>query len=624
MRARLNFRGEYGNGISMNPENKKYEYVILLVFFFAIASSLSINIHSLQKNFLFSDESTYFMMTESIGYDGDIEYTKKDLIRYYREFPSGPLGLFLKKGKAGKIFFAKSSAYPLFAAPFVRIFGANGFFVFHSVLLMLLLFMGYSYYSLANSKSLSLAFILTFLFASIAIVYFLWMTPDFFNLFLAFSALFLWLFKHNQKDPIETDGPKNKIQTFLLSDFSDYAACVLIGIAVFSKPPNIALLGPIVLFSLLKKRYIKALIMVLVFLFVSGIFWGGNALITGDWNYQGGERKSFYGEEGYPLAKENLTFDSTRGYEMTTKDYTKKHMYPPRVFIVNIFYYFFGRYAGITWYFFPAFLALIVFFFRRKRLFNWLVLAALFGEMLIWIILMPDNYAGGGGALANRYFLNIYPFFFFLPALKHDSKEIGVNWVFASLFIGQILISPLQHSHYPATHVKKFPIKLLPIEMTLINNFPTNTNPYAHRQPMGIKDTFIYFLDDNFLPRTGSAEEKNGFYTRGPHKSEMVLKTFYPIKEITFVLKNNPRFSNKITVWFAGETKSITLTKTQQGTLTFVPKKVFKMNKWIHLYKLSIKAQKGSIPYFEREEAKERRYLGVFFEIEVTKGKVPE
>ncbi len=620
----MNFKGEYGNGISMSSEKRKYEYVILLIFFFAIASSLSINIHSLQKNFLFSDESTYFMMTESIGYDGDIEYTKKDLIRYYKEFPSGPLGLFLKKGKEGKIFFAKSPAYSLFAAPFVRVFGANGFFVFHSILLLILLFMGYSYYSLANSKSLSLAYILTFLFASIAIVYSLWMTPDFFNLFLAFSVLFLWLFKHNQKDSIKTNESKNKIQIFLLSDFSDYAACVLIGIAVFSKPPNIALLGPILLFSLLKKRYIKALIMALVFLSVSGIFWGGNALITGDWNYQGGERKSFYGEEGYPFAKEDLTFDSTRGYEMTTQDYTKKHMYPPKVFLVNIFYYFFGRYAGITWYFFPAFLALFVFFLRRKSLFNWLVLAALFGEILIWIIFMPDNYAGGGGALANRYFLNIYPFFFFLPELKHDFKEIGVNWVFASLFIGQILISPLQNSHYPATHVKKFPIKLLPIEMTLINNFPTNTNPYAHRQHMGIKDTFIYFLDDNFLPRTESVEEKNGFYTRGPHKSEMVLKTFYPIKEITFILKNNPRFSNKITVWFAGERKSITLTKTQQGTLTFTPKKVFKMNKWIHLYKLSIKAQKGSIPYFEREEAKERRYLGVFFEIEVTKGKVPE
>ena len=48
------------------------------------------------------------------------------------------------------------------------------------------------------------------------------------------------------------------------------------------------------------------------------------------------------------------------------------------------------------------------------------------------------------------------------------------------------------------------------------------------------------------------------------------------------------------------------------------------MNKWIHLYKLSIKAQKGSIPYLESEEAKERRYLGVFFELEITKGKVSD
>jgi hypothetical protein len=48
------------------------------------------------------------------------------------------------------------------------------------------------------------------------------------------------------------------------------------------------------------------------------------------------------------------------------------------------------------------------------------------------------------------------------------------------------------------------------------------------------------------------------------------------------------------------------------------------MNKWIHLYKLSIKAQKGSIPYFESEEAKERRYLGVYFEIETVKGEVPD
>lgn len=608
----------------MNLKINKYKSIIIFIFFFALASSVSINIHSLQKHFLFSDESTYYMMTQSIGHDGDIEYTKKDLIRYYKKFPTGPLGVFLKKGKGEKIYFAKSFAYSLFAAPFVRIFGANGFFVFHSLLLFLILIMGYHYYSLSNPESLSLAFIVTFLFASVAVVYFLWITPDFFNLSLAFFALFLWLYKLHPKNSKGINRPQSKIESFLLSDFSDYAACVLIGIAVFSKPPNIALLGPVVLYSLLKKQWVKTAVMALVFLLVSALFWGGNVLITGDWNYQGGERKSFYGEGGYPFAKENLTFESTPGYEMTSRDYTKKHLYPPKVFLYNVFYYFFGRFAGITWYFFPAFLALILFFFREKHLFNWLVLAALFGEIFIYIVLMPDNYAGGGGALATRYFLNIYPFFFFLPGFKRDFKEIALCWVFASVFIGQILVSPLQHSHYPATHVKKFPFKLLPVEMTLVNNFPTNTNPYAHRQPVGVKDTFLYFLDDNFHPRTGSVEEKDGFYTRGSKKSEMVLKTFYPVEEITFHLRNNPRLSNKITIWFAGEEKSITLTKLQTGTLTFTPKNVFKMNKWVHLHKLSIKAQKGSIPYLENEEAKERRHLGVYFEIETKRGEIPD
>ena len=53
-----------------------------------------------------------------------------------------------RRGPSGKIFFAKSWAYSLFAAPFVRVFGINGFLVFHAVLLLLLLLMGFAYFSL--------------------------------------------------------------------------------------------------------------------------------------------------------------------------------------------------------------------------------------------------------------------------------------------------------------------------------------------------------------------------------------------------------------------------------------------------------------------------------------------
>jgi len=37
----------------------------------------------------------------------------------------------------------------------------------------------------------------------------------------------------------------------------------------------------------------------------------------------------------------------------------------------------------------------------------------------------------------------------------------------------------------------------------------------------------------------------------------------------------------------------------------------------IHLYRLKIKAEKGSIPYFEDHSSDERRFLGVFFKIEI-------
>jgi hypothetical protein len=35
------------------------------------------------------------------------------------------------------------------------------------------------------------------------------------------------------------------------------------------------------------------------------------------------------------------------------------------------------------------------------------------------------------------------------------------------------------------------------------------------------------------------------------------------------------------------------------------------------LYRIKIKAAKGSIPYYEDPTSKERRYLGVFFELEL-------
>lgn len=608
----------------MNPEGNKALIIILAIFAFVLSLSLFINLPSLQGNFLFADEAIYYSMTQSLAHDFDLEYTKKDLIRYYEAFDAGPLGIFLKKGRDGKLFFAKSYAYPLFAAPFVRIFGSNGFLVFHSILLLVLLLMGFWYFSIENRASLSLVSILTFLFASVAGVYFFWISPDFFNLTLVFSALFFWHYKHKFLPDESQNTPAVHFRSFLLSDWSDYLASILVGIAVFSKPPNIVLMGPLVLYSLVKRRIAKAVLIILVFTVTAGAFFAVNHLTTGEWNYQGGERKTFYGEGGYPLEKDHITFDSARGGLMSSAGYTEKHLLPVKFAFLNIFYYFFGRFTGVTWYFFPAILALFLFFMRRKELDQWLLFITLSGGILIYVVLMPDNYAGGGGAMANRYFLNIYPLFLFLLPPKRNIKEVALCWAMAALFLSPILTNPILHSHYPATHAKKLPFKALPVELTLVNNFPTNTNPSARRQSVGMKYSWLHFLDDNFIPRQpDSALEQKGFWTRGNHTAEMILKTWYPIKKLTVHLLNNPRMRNTITVKVGGEKKKITLGIRQRGVLEFTSLKPFQM-KATHLYKIKIKASKGSIPYFENEQSREKRFLGVFFEFEIEPEYMPD
>jgi hypothetical protein len=599
-------------------EKKAASTALILLFVFFLGFSLTVNLKTVQGHFLFADEAIYFALTTSLAEDGDIEYTKQDLIRYYKNFPSGPLGIFLKEGKDNRIFFAKSFAYPLFAAPFVRLFGVNGFLVFHALLFSLLLLMGVKYLSLGNRPLISLAWVLTFLFASVAIVYAVWLMPDFFNLFLAFAVLFLWLYKHRK--PVQApggEGPLSRTDRFLLSPWSDYLAAFLAGIAVFAKPPSLALMGPIVLFYLLKKRFMRTAVLLLIFVVTAGLFFGANHLVTGDWNYQGGKRKSFYGDGGYPLEKAHLTFDSAKGDLMTAEGYTEKHLLPAKFVFYNILYFFVGRFTGTAWYFFPALLCLGLFFARRKQLFQWLIFAALAGEILIWIAMMPDNYAGGGGALANRYFLSVYPLFFFLPDLHKKTWEIGLSWIWAAIFIAPILVSPFFHSHYPATHVKRLPYKLLPLEMTLVNNYPTNTNPYAFRQEVGTPPDigWLHFLDDNFLPRLPQLNER-GFWTRGRGRAEMVLKTYYPVKKLTFRLLNSRRMNNTAWVRVGGRKQSVTLGAKQWGTLIFDSPKPFNI-KSLFIYRITVRSQKDAIPHFEVEGSDERRHLGIYFEVDI-------
>jgi hypothetical protein len=611
--------------------------IVVLVF---LGASLFVNVPAVLNGFLFADQAVYFSMAQSIVFDGDLEFSKKDLARYYPEFNAGPQGIFLKKARDGRLLFAKSFVYPLFAAPFVRVLGTNGFFVFHSLLLLLILLMGFHYFSLSDKPLTALLLVLTFLFASVAGVYFVWMTPEFLNLGLVFAILFLWLYKtkagENARRASRTGKP-GRGEAFLLSDKSDLLAAFLAGIAVFSKPPNAALIGVILISQLLRGKVRKAGSMLLCFVLSIAVLAGVRSLLASDWsdwNYQGGERKTFY--LAFPFGDKGLTFD-TVGKTMTSENYFERFLLPPKFMAYNLFYYVFGRFTGLAWYFFPALLFLFLFVRGRRNLSQWLILAALAAEILSYLLLMPTNFGGGGGSLANRYFMSIYPLFLFLFDRRIKTRELVLAWVMAGIFISQILVNPIRASAFPATHVKRFPIKALPLEMTLIDEWPTNTGEGAFHVPIGTPPNlgYLYFVDDN-SDRKG---ESGGFWTTWDRECEMVLKTGRPLKEIVVGLLNNPRPGNEIQVKVGGLSQKIMLGPKGRGTLRFSVGDGFwwrKLGKdkfiyfpagkgwwWklpkeeTHLYRIRIKAGKGSIPHFEDEDSRDCRELGVFFELEL-------
>src|SRR5262245_29763025 len=129
------------------------------LFLVLLSVALSVNVPKAVGGGFKGDEATYYMLAHSLADDFDFQYEHQDLERVWQEFP-GPEGIFLKRGKAlglqassrfpflrlvkeedpqrnTRLFFSKSYIYPLAAAPFVWLFGTNGFLVLHALLISL-------------------------------------------------------------------------------------------------------------------------------------------------------------------------------------------------------------------------------------------------------------------------------------------------------------------------------------------------------------------------------------------------------------------------------------------------------------------------------------------------------
>ena len=576
-----------------------------------------------------SDEATYYMMAHSLAEDGDLTYRREDLVRVWKEFPSGPAGLFLKKGRAivdagtmlrppfiwirtepdpdpSRYFYGKSFAYPLFAAPFVRLFGTNGFLVLHAILLALVVWCGYLFLLTRMNALLASAMTGAFVVASIVPVYFVWITPEFFNFSLGLLAYFCWLYK----EVAPRDSPVSGTR-WLLTPAGDIAAAALVGIATFSKVTNALLFLPILVWLAWRRRWGTFLATGAVFgLCAVGLFLA-NMAITGEWNYQGGYRRTFLWE--FPFQTDKSVFEV--GTLMARDESLGGIIFDGRVFWTNLShnlaYFVVGRYAGLVAYFFPAVFAIAAFLSspRKRPAWQWLVLAAGMIQIFFFIINLPYTWLGGGGSVGNRYFMGVYGIFLFLlPSLSRTWTAI-IPWLVGGLFTAQLVLNPFATSFHPGDYANHGPLRWLPVERTLVNDLPINTDTSKVRvwfgdDPVRHDPGFqIYFLDDNAYGR----EEDRSFWVKGESRAEFLIKTDRPMKRLILNLSPGP-LDTKVKASVDGRSQEVVVRDAQQISFTLPPG--FWYQGRAYVWVVSISSSTGFVPIFHGAD-KDTRFLGV-------------
>jgi hypothetical protein len=572
---------------------------ILLVV--ALAAALSIDV--VKTGFgIKGDEATYVSMGLSAAYDRDLTYERRDLERFFGLYKAGPDGIFLKKApnsRTDRLYFGKALIYGLVSAPFVRVLGLNGFLVLHVLLLFGAGVCGYVFLNARSRPGPSLAFILAFIFASCVPVYTVFLAPEILNFSLVFYAYFLWLYKE-----VAPEG-----SGFLRGAGSDYVAAALLGIAAYSKITHAPLIAPMVLWLWWRREWTRGLAAGIVFVVVTAGFFGVTALNSGEFNYQGGDRKSF-ASGVYPF--DGTTPDAWQGggADKSTNDSDAESVFRdfPNRFGHNVYYFLVGRHFGFVPYFFPGVVALFAWLFSRERTQPWRVFAALgvVVSVIVLLVFLPFTWSGGGGPPGNRYFMSVYAALFFVTPPPASFIPALLAWTGGALFTAKMLVNPFVAAKHPNETTERGFARRLPVELTMANDLPIMLE--GGRAHAWFGNVLIYFLDEHsHTPEKIDPQGHEGIWIAGDGRAEMLVRSDWPVDHLTITADST--VPTTFIVSMGGPTVSLRLAPHKPVTFDVPASGVRDLNS--NAYMLSAQSTEGFTPHLADPANADRRNLGV-------------
>ncbi len=162
--------------------------------------------------------------------------------------------------------------------------------------------------------------------------------------------------------------------------------------------------------------------------------------------------------------------------------------------------------------------------------------------MLTFIIATPYTWHGGGGSVGNRYFMSAYGLLLFVMPVLPRLWMTALPWMAGAIFTAPLVLNPFHASFYPGSYARSGPLRWLPVELTLVYDWPINTDTSRVRlwfgdHPGGKDLGFqIYFFDDNaYLP-----EGDKTFWTKGESTAQFLIKTDRQMSQAVLTLTAGP------------------------------------------------------------------------------------
>ncbi len=358
-----------------------------------------------------------------------------------------------------------------------------------------------------------------------------------------------------------------------------------------------------------------------------------NVIITGDLNYQGGDRNTFYGGAGtgFPFQTPQSVFvsNSARATNAVPWEVLINRDALFSVFPRNLIYFTFGRHTGLVPYFFPGALSLLLFLFARgtrarrssgsRRCRSW-------PRRSRCCSTCRSRIRAAAGPIGNRYFLGFYPLLLFVTPPLVSLRPALAAMAIGGLFTAQLVLNPFYVSFHPAEHMKRGAYPLAPRRAVAVERpaderdagegasaagghaadfgvFPRRQRLHARR---GVVLGARRVDRRNRAPRAGAPVKEDGSYESLRLKHIVVEARAGDVANEVVVKSATNRSQARLE-----PQSTATLTVRVGGGLPYKPVPGLPTN---YVYLISIRSKTGFFPLFS-SGSRDNRFLGAMIRI---------